>query len=294
MKSNNARRLAAALRGVYRSEEGRAAVEGYYRKALDSYSRIPLKSFFVPTPQGRTHVLGCGDPAKPPLILLHGSMANSATWLGMIPEFAESFSLYCLDIPGEPGLSEPVRMPLDSGRPAAWLASVMDGLGLESASLLGMSLGCFYAMSFATAFPERVSALSLIVPGGIAAQKASFLPRMLFFMLLGTKGRALMDKAIYYKTDVPEAIHEFQALVTANFHPLTEPIPIFGDEDLRRLTMPLQYFGGVHDALLRTRATARRLSALLPHAEIHVLEDKGHLIVDQGEAIEAFLRKASG
>ncbi len=291
MKSGIAPRDAATRRGVYKSEEGRAAVESYYRKALDSYTQIPLKRFHVPTPPGRTHIVGCGDPSKPPLILLHGSMANSATWLGMIPEFATSFSLYCVDIPGEPGLSEPVRMPLNSSQPADWLGSVLDGLGLKSAALLGMSLGGFYALSFAAAYPERVSALSLLVPGGIAAQKSSFLPKMMFFMLLGERGRALMNKAIYYNTEVPEEIHDFQALVTANFTPLTEPIPIFSDDELRRLTMPIQYFGGVHDALLDTRATARRLSALLPQAEIHVLEDKGHVIIDRGTEIAAFLAR---
>jgi hypothetical protein len=110
-------------------------------------------------------------------------------------------------------------------------------------------------------------------------------------MLLGETGRALMNKAIYYHTEMPKEIYEFQALVTANFTPLTEPIPIFSDEELRRLTMPIQYFGGIHDALLDTRATARRLSALLPQAEIHVLEDKGHVIIDRGKEIAAFLKR---
>lgn len=296
--------------GVYKSEEGRVLVEAYCRKTLDSFTAVPLERRFIATPQGRTHVLAYVDSGKPPLILLHGSMSNSASWFGMLPDLAASFSVYCVDIPGEPGLSEAARvplaarmslaarMPLTAGKsesepppPAIWLGAALDGLGLESASFLGMSLGSFYALTFAVANPARVRALSMITTGGIAPQKASFLFKALFFMLLGAPGQALLNRTVYHKAVVPPEIHEFQALVSANFNPMTESLPIFTDAELRRLAMPIQYFGGDRDALLDTTKTAQRLSALFPRADIRVLKDTGHVIIDQGRAVKAFLEE---
>lgn len=276
-------------RDVYKSEKGRAAVEGYYKAILKGFDALPLGSDIVRTEMGATQVLRCGDPAKPPLILIHGSMSNSASWLGVLPEFAPHFSLFCVDIPGEPGLSEPARMNLASGAPAEWLRQVLDGLGLRRAAFLGMSLGSFYALAFASAYPERTIALSLITTVGVARQKTSFIFKALLYMLLGASGQKLLNTLVYHKAQVDPRVLEFQALVSANFNPLTETIPLFGDERLKRITMPLQYFGGDRDALVDTRRTAARLSVLCPAAEIHVLADTGHVILDQWPAILAFL-----
>ncbi|MCX7027108.1 MAG: alpha/beta fold hydrolase [Spirochaetes bacterium] len=281
---------------VYKSEKGRILVEAYYRKALDSYGPEPLRRRMLPTPFGATHVIEYGDATKPPLVLLHGSLSNSASWLGILPEFAGSFSLYCVDIPGEPGLSEPERMPLapglsasEPGAPAAWLGAVLNGLGLDAAAFIGMSLGSFYALSLASAYPERAVALSLITTAGVAPQRKDFLFKALFCMLLGAPGQKLLNRLVYHKASVDPRILEFQTLVSANFNPLTEVIPLFGDDELKRLTMPVQYFGGDRDALIGTTKTAARLAILCPKAEIHVLHDTGHVIIDQWPAVKAFL-----
>ncbi|MHB0897644.1 MAG: alpha/beta fold hydrolase [Spirochaetales bacterium] len=279
-------------RAVYKSEKGRSLVEDYYRRALDSYTGVSLRRRLIATPFGETHFLECGDKTKQALILLHGSMSNSASWFGMLPALAPSFSLYCADIPGEPGLSAPVRMPLASGQPAAWLASIMDSLGLGQAAFLGMSLGSFYALRLAATNPERVGALSMITTGGIAPQRVSFLFKALLYMALGARGQTLLNKAVYHKTSVPPEVLDFQALVSANFNPMAEPLPILSDAEMRKLSMPLQYFGGDHDALLDTEKTAARLAALVPHADIQVLADTGHVIIDQTAKIHAFLLRA--
>jgi len=274
---------------VYKSARGQAQVESYYRNILKTFNIIPFQQLYIPSSAGTTHVIRCGDVSKPALILLHGSMSNSATWLGILEDFADSFSLYCVDIPGEPGLSDPTRMPLGSGKPAEWLESVLDNLGLKSALFLAMSLGSWYALRFAIDNPLRTEALSMITASGLAPQKSSFLLKAIFFMLLGTYGQRSLNRAVYHKTQVPLQVLEFQALVSSNFNPVTETVPLFADEELKRLTMPVQYFGGDSDALLDTKKSAARLSALLPESEINVLEDTGHVIVDQFAAAKAFL-----
>lgn len=228
-------------------------IERAYLAHLNSSMAAGLARKTVETPLGSTFVVEKSAPGKPPLVLLHGSVSNSASWLGVIPLFARTFSVYCLDIPGEPGLSTSERFPLSSDAPERWLRGALDALGLDRVAFVGMSLGGWYALNFAVHNPGRVSALSLISAGEMAPQKAGFMFKAVFFIMLGKHGQAMLNKAIYHKTIMPQEILEYQALVAKHFRPLGEPIPLFSDEELSRLTMPLQYFGGAKDALLNTR-----------------------------------------
>jgi pimeloyl-ACP methyl ester carboxylesterase len=278
---------------VYKSEEGRALVEGYYRRLLASDWPAPFKQRFVRTSAGQTHLLEFGDGSKPPLLMLHGSMSNSATWLGCAGDFLGSFSVFCADIPGEPGLSDPLRMSLGAGEAAAWLSSLLDALGFDEAAFAGMSLGGYYALSFASVHPERVRALALITAAGIAPQRKDFMFKVILCMMLGKYGTERMNRLIYHKAQVDSRALEFQALVQANFNPVMEKIPLLADDELKRLTMPLLYLGGDHDALLDTERSAARLRTLVPHADIRVLADTGHAIIDQFAAVRDFLAKAA-
>ena len=277
--------------GVYKSEAGQKIIEKAYLGHLSSDLAVGLTQKAIDTPFGKTFVIEKSEPGKPPLVLLHGSVSNSASWLGVISIYAQNFSIYCLDIPGEPGLSTPNRMPLTSDSPEQWLKSILDTLGMHKVSFLGMSLGGWYALNFAIRNPERVSALSLISTGGIARQKSGFLFKALFFLLLGKKGQDLLNKTIYHKAVMPRELLEYQALVSKHFRPVTEPLPVFSNEQLLNLTMPIQYFGGDHDALLNTRKSVARLSSLLPHAEAFLLKDTGHAIIDKFEEVNDFLTR---
>ena len=78
-------------------------------------------------------------------------------------------------------------------------------------------------------------------------------------------------------------------IVSKHFIPLMEAIPVFSDAELRKITAPIQFFGGDHDALIDSVKTGERLKSILPHSDIHILKDTGHVIVDQFENIKYFL-----
>lgn len=278
-------------RHVYKTEEGRAVVESLYRKVLADRPRPAFEQLFIATEAARTHVLrfGEGGKSKPPLVMIHGSAANSATWLGNIDAFMDRFCVYCVDIPGEPGLSEPKRCRLNSEAPYQWLVSLLDKLDIEKASFLTISLGSWYALNFAAKSPERVRVLSLLTTPGIVPAKRSFIYKALFFMMLGKTGEKKLNKAIFHKTEIPAEVLEFQSVVSKHFNPVTEIIPIFGDEMLMNITAPIQYFGGDHDALIDSVKTGERLKKILPHSETHILKDTGHAIIDQFPVIKEFL-----
>lgn len=281
--------------GVYKTEAGREIVEGLYRRALDGFRGCPFERLRVDAAGVGTHVLAFGDPGAPPVVAIHGSVSNSAAWLGCAADFAESFRFFCVDIPGEPGLSDPVRLDLRSGEPRAWLAAVLDGLGLRSARFATISLGSWYAMNLGLAESARVEALSMVTAGGFVPARASFLWKVVLLSMLGKeKAAERINRLVYRETRVPREVLEFQAAATEHFNPLLDPLPVFGDAELAAAPFPVQFIGGGRDALIDSARTARRIAALMPGADARVLPEAGHVILDQFPAVKAFLAAGSG
>ena len=209
--------------------------------------------------------------------------------LVIVSDFIDNFCVYCVDIPGEPGLSEPIRCNLKSDSPYKWFCSLLDTLKIKKASFLTISLGSWYALNFAVKDPDRVLALSMLTAPGIVPAKRSFLFKAVFFMVLGGIGEKLLNKAIFHKTAIPSQVLEFQSVVARHFLPVMEKIPLFTDEALKKISGPVQFFGGDRDALINSVKTGERLKKLVPYSETHILFDTGHAIIDQFHSIKKFL-----
>jgi len=69
------------MTNIYKSAEGEQAVRERYVKFLSRWP-VPSQQLRVPTPQGETFVVACGEEQAPPLGLLHGSGGNAAMWMG--------------------------------------------------------------------------------------------------------------------------------------------------------------------------------------------------------------------
>jgi pimeloyl-ACP methyl ester carboxylesterase len=274
---------------VFKSEEGRRAIVASYEKALSKASaQYPLRRCVVGTALGKTHLIEAGPERGPALLLLHGTASNSATWFGDIPHWSRHFRVIAADIPGEPGLSEDRRFTLASEEPAQWLESLLDELGLPAVRIVGMSLGGWMGLQFATRHPERVQALSLISASGLTRPKMSFLFVALPLTLLGDWGLKRVNRIVCRGSEIPPDVEEFMMLVGRHFRPLLEPVPVFRDEGLLRLTMPIQFLAGKKDALLPAEASVRRLKGLLPHAEAYLFPDCGHAVIGNADEILRF------
>lgn len=273
---------------IYRSEQGRQEVEAFYRRIL-AEADGPLRTRFVETGGGRTHLIEAGAADGDVLLLLHGSASNSAAWLGDIPVWSRRFRVIAADIPGHPGLSEARAATLAGEGTANWLHGVLDAIGAETVRMVGTSLGAWASLDFACRHPGRVRALSLISPGGLAPARRSFLLKALPLALLGDWGSDRIQRLVFHPAEVPGPVLEFGRLVARHYRPVTEPVPVFRDEELNGLQMPVQFFGGTADVLTRARESAERLARLVPHAEVHLLDGRGHAILGQTEAILSFL-----
>lgn len=151
---------------MYKSAEGERAVMAFYNRVLEHWP-VTSEHLHLPTRLGNTFVIASGDPAAPPLVLLHGASSNALTWAGDAAAFSRHFRVYAVDIPGEAGRSARNRPSWDGEAYVEWLEDLLDALGAPRAALVGLSLGGWMAMRFAFRHPERVSKLVALAPGGV-------------------------------------------------------------------------------------------------------------------------------
>jgi pimeloyl-ACP methyl ester carboxylesterase len=282
-----------SMSSLYRTPAGAQLIALRYREFLRFWPQ-PNQQFHVPTRFGETFVVSCGADNAPPLLLLHGAGANSAMWIGDAAAWSARFKVYAIDAIGEPGFSAEARPPLNSDAYALWLDDVLQALHMDRFSVIGLSLGGWLALSYATRRPARVDRLVLIVPAGIGRQRWSFLVKILPLLLLGDWGRKkamqiVVGGAPVASTDGHQAYMEFMAMVQRHFRSRKERMPIFSDSALRQLTMPVLAILGGKDVILDSHETKARLARTVPHAVIRYLPDLGHGVFGERAAILDFL-----
>lgn len=98
-----------------------------------------------------------GAPDNSPLIILHGFFASSRNWRQVAQKLSARFHVYVPDMRNH-GAS-PQHPVMDYPAMTADVLQFIDDRGLETASLLGHSMGGKVAMWFALVSPERVDKL---------------------------------------------------------------------------------------------------------------------------------------
>lgn len=98
-----------------------------------------------------------GDPDSSPLIILHGFFASSRNWRQVAQRLSVRFHVYVPDMRNH-GISSH-HLLMDYPVMTADLLQFMEERNLETASLLGHSMGGKVAMWFALAAPDRVDKL---------------------------------------------------------------------------------------------------------------------------------------
>lgn len=80
-------------------------------------------------------------------------------------------------------------------------------------------------------------------------------------------------------------------MIVQNFIPMTDALPVFTDSQLQRLTMPVLLITGENDVTIDVHETVRRLNALAPMSEAHILQGCGHILTNILDIAIPFLEK---
>lgn len=282
---------------IYKSAEGNVAVHQCYREILDLWP-VAFEQLKLTTRFGETHLLTCGDKALPPLLLIHGAMANATAWFLDVEEWSKHFRIYAVDIIGEPGLSAQARLPMNTDAYTLWLDDVMQEAGLSDAAVVGESLGGWLALDYASRRPEKITKLALLAPGGVGPQR-KFLLKALPLMLLGKWGKRKVREMIFgpeEKNPSPTILRfrEFFALITQHVTPRMEKLPILSDEALQNISAPVLAIVAGKDVLLDAKSTQSRLENNVADIKVIFKPEARHLIRDRAAILEFLTMKSSG
>ncbi|MDI6100793.1 alpha/beta fold hydrolase [Actinoplanes sp. NEAU-A12] len=248
----------------------------------------------------RVRVHETGDPAAPPVVLLHGIGRSLEDWLLQHPLLDSEYRVISIDMPGF-GLSQRMPAPttLDVLADGVW--ATLDTLGeTRPVHLMGNSLGGAVSMTMLAAAPGRVSTLTLVNSAGFGKEVTAALrllavpglgrhmlrridrltaPRMerLLFTdrALVTPERVAMAIKVAQQPDfapvyleVARALGGFRGIAAA-----------WRTDLLARLTAhekPTLIVWGDRDLILPSKHLAAARAAF-PHAQSHMFADTGHM-----------------
>ena len=123
----------------------------------------PEYSWFTRIGGVRIHYQEAGDENAPAIILIHGFVSSTLIWSGTFLPLAEAgFRVIAIDLPGYGYSDKPddARYTIDSQAHA--VISLMDRLGIDTATIIGASYGGAIAATIALDYPERVDRLVLV------------------------------------------------------------------------------------------------------------------------------------
>jgi pimeloyl-ACP methyl ester carboxylesterase len=124
----------------------------------------------------RQHVVIGGD--GPPLLLVHGWPENWYQYRALMPALARDYTVIAVDQRGM-GLTEKPKSGYDSATLANDLVALMDELGYERFSVVGLDTGMVISYALAADHPERVARLVVgeaPLPGVTDKTPSLFLP----------------------------------------------------------------------------------------------------------------------
>jgi pimeloyl-ACP methyl ester carboxylesterase len=262
----------------------------------------------------RASVLEAG--AGEPLLLLHGGGASAIVFEPLLSRLQSRFHLYAPDRPGC-GLTDGCNyqdVPLRE-HARDFVKAVLDSFGIAKVTLLGSSIGGYFSLVFALAYPERVHKLILLgAPTGIDRRTPLFfiplgiphLNRLLYRPSVSLMRRVLR-LLIADKRKLPENIAQVSYAVATlpgakeSWLSLLEELIRLGRlnprhyirDELTQLDIPTLFIWGDEDYFAKP-SSGEQCCAIMPQARIEVLRRMGHLVwIDQleccTELIAAFM-----
>ncbi len=145
--------------GPEHRQEARQAIQGEdARRQL--LADMPVTERRLPLAGISTAVLEGGD--GPPVVLLHGPMANATHWMGIIPGLATTHRVIVPDLPGHGSSEVSGERLIDSGRVMEWLGGLIERTCETSPALVGQLLGGAIAARYASEHSHRLRRLVLV------------------------------------------------------------------------------------------------------------------------------------
>ena len=201
----------------------------------------------------------------PVVLLIHGIGDNSETWREVIPHLARNHTVIAPDLLGH-GLSDKPRADYTVAGFANGLRDLLTVLDIQTATVVGHSLGGGVASQFTYQFPDMVERLILVDAGGVSSEvhpvlRLGAVPGLApFLRLAGLPGVPLLLRTV--SRHIAAAVH-----ATGN----DRPSVLHDIEDGLRII-------GAHADVTEHRAFVKTLRAVLDwRGQVMTMLDRSYL-----------------
>ncbi len=237
----------------------------------------------------------------PVLVLLHGVVSFLQTWDGWYDELNKHYRIIRLDLPGWgiTGPSPEEHYLADDIN--AFLDLFLDALGIKRCYMAGNSLGAFYAWNYTVHRPDMIEKLVLLdpiaynqslpyefrlvqIPGMKFIINNVMLPRM----LIKTSIERLYGKKERIKPEVYDMYWE-NIMRQGNRRTLSKIFKFIADMsrsdtvylDVKKIKAPVLMSWGNRDIWSRYKETLEQWKRDLPHAELVLYDNCGHMPMEE-------------
>lgn len=248
----------------------------------------------------RLHVLDRG--AGHAVLYLHGNgaMIQEVEATGIVDALVGNHRVIVPDRPGFGHSTRPAGAPWTPERQADLFARMLDELAVSSATVVGHSFGTLVALALAERHPELVDGLVLVSGFYYPHRRADEVVSVLSIPGLGDAlrttvaplaAKALAPKAIERIFEPNRPTQRFQAQYPVDLAVRPSQIRALAEENgllveaARRLapgyaaiTCPTFILAGAGDRIVDTAQHSSRLAREIAGAELHVIEDVGHML----------------
>ena len=219
------------------------------------------------------------------VILVHGFSVDTRMWDNQFELLAQSYRVIRYDMRGFGESDLPDDKPYD---PCVDLLALMDYLGIDKASLVGLSLGGWVVLDFAVAYPQRVHTLVAADAAVMGFEWKNGRPSTMPVEVAQSRGveaakqfwmsSPLFTAALRH----PRVLRRLDEMVSdySGWHWTHENPQILADEptilSLKEIQCPALVLVGEHDTE-DFRQIAQVLSNEIPNTQHFVIEDAGHM-----------------
>ena len=265
-------------------------------KPFEEVRRAVPEDRFVRIGGQLVHVEQAGNRGEP-ILLIHGFGGSAYSWRKVIPALAADHRVFAVDLNGFGYTQRPKsRESYTRAGQARLVLAVMDALGLERAHVFGHSYGGGLTLYLASRHPERFLSMVLVDSSaptysddrrsraaGIRTLSSAFVRSVA--LRPGAIARALRRSFYDDSLVTPELVRAYLDRlriegVADAYQGLTAPAPPGERVELEKIGVPTLVVWGAQDELIAVEG-GRRAAARMPRAEFVVIEECGHLPMEE-------------
>jgi pimeloyl-ACP methyl ester carboxylesterase len=256
--------------------------------------------------------LGPPEADAPAIVWIHGLSGSWQNWLENLPHFARTHRCVAMDLPGF-GCSEMPGEKISIAGYGRCVDALLQRLGVERATVVGNSMGGFIGLELALQFSTWVERLVLVSAAGLTIEHQRndavlSAMRRANLVLTTTTGwlasssdslsrrrrmrRMLMDIVVAHPDRLPAPLisEQLRGSGKPGFIDALDALTQYPIRDrLAEIQAPTLVVWGTKDHLVPVR-DAWRFGELIPHADVVVYEDTGHMaMLERPAAFNALL-----